>query len=148
MEILQGFAYVDNYPGGRLQEYRPYQQFGLGHVLLKQVQVLHRLRTEQRFIEHIDGTANRLRYMLRLARPFRNSDWYLVASDELFINLNTINNGPIAGIDQNRLYGGLGRQINRKLRVEAGYQFQYVNRADPTADKAAHQLMTQVFVSL
>ncbi len=148
IEILQGFAYVNNYPPTRLEEFRPYQQVGVGHVLFKRFQTLHRLRSEQRFIQHRDGVANRLRYLLRIATPFRNTDWYLVTSDELFINLNSLENGPNAGIDQNRLYGGIGRQINRKLRVEAGYQFQYVNRTDPTADKAAHQLMTQAFISL
>lgn len=147
-EVYQGYAYIHNYPGKDVQENRIYQQAGVGHVLFKRIQVLHRLRTEQRFIENRDGCANRVRYMLRLATPIRNTRWYLATYNELFVNLNSLDGGPNAGIDQNRLYGALGRQVNQKLRLEVGYQYQYVNRSDPTADKANHQLMTQAYISL
>jgi len=148
IEAYQGYAYINNYNPSRLQESRSYQQFGVGHVLFNRVQVLHRVRTEQRFIEYRDECSNRFRYMLRFAMPIRNTRWYLVAADELFVNLNTIDDGPIAGFDQNRLYGALGRQISKRYRVEVGYQYQHVNKADPTADKANHVLMTQAFISL
>jgi hypothetical protein len=148
MEGYVGYAYVNDYLPTRVQENRIYQQFGYGQVLFKRIQVLHRIRTEQRFFNDREGCANRLRYMLRLATPIPNTRWYVVTSDELFINTNSLNDGPNAGIDQNRLYGALGRQVNRKLRLEVGYQLQYTNRSEPIVDKANHQLMTQAFISL
>lgn len=148
IEFYQGYNYQNNFRPTRIQENRSYQQLGVGHVLFKRLQVLHRMRSEQRFFEDREGCAVRLRYMLRFATPIRSTSWYLVTSDELFINLNSLSEGPNAGFDQNRLYGGLGRQINQKVRFEVGYQYQHVNRSDPTADKASHQLMTQTFISL
>lgn len=146
--FFQGYTYVNFYRADRIQEHRSYQQAGLGHVLFDRIQVLHRLRAEQRFIERTDGCANRLRYLLRMARPIKDSRWYLVTSDELFVNLNSVNGGPQAGFDQNRLYGGLGRQLNNKLRFEVGYQFQYISQPNPLAEKANHVLMTQTYISL
>lgn len=148
IEAYAGYAYVNDWIPTHVRENRTYQQFGYGQVLFKRIQVLHRFRTEQRFFSDREGCSSRLRYMLRLATPIRNTKWYVVASDELFINTNSLSSGPNAGIDQNRLYGALGRQINQKVRVEIGYQWQLINRSDPIPDKANHQLMTQAFISL
>ena len=148
LEAYAGYAYVNDYQPSRVQENRVYQQFGVGQVMFKRIQVLHRLRTEQRFFNNREGCAVRMRYLLRFATPIPSTRWYVVTSDELFVNLNSLNDGPDAGIDQNRLYAGLGRQVNRKLRLETGYQYQHVNNTDPDADKASHQLITQAFISL
>ena len=72
---------------------------------------------------------------------------YLVAYDELFVNVNSLRGGPEAGIDQNRLFAGIGRQINEKMRAEIGYQLQYINRSDPFDDRGKHVLLTQVFLN-
>ncbi len=146
IEFFQGYAWVQTWNPRYIAEQRTYQQLGIGHVLFKRLQVLHRLRTEQRFIEHKHGVANRGRYLLRFARPIGNTEFYLVGSDELFVNFNSLEGGPIRGIDQNRLYGGVGRQISRYLRAEIGYQWQYVNVADPIDDISSNALMTQFFV--
>lgn len=148
IEVYAGYAYVNDWIPTHIRENRVYQQFGYGQVLFKRLQVLHRFRTEQRFFSDREGCSSRLRYMLRLATPIRNTRWYVVAADELFINTNSLSSGPNSGIDQNRLYGALGRQINQKVRVEVGYQWQLINRTDPIPDKANHQLMTQAFISL
>lgn len=141
-----GYCWVANFQPVFLQEQRLWQQLGFGYKVGKRLAVLHRLRMEERFIQHTDNqTAARLRYMLRLVLPVRGR-WYLVGYDELFINLNSVENGPVRGIDQNRVFGGIGRQINDHLRIEAGYQQQYVQRQDPTADKANHILLTQFFI--
>ncbi len=88
----------------------------------------------------------RARYLLRFALPLK---WrlYAVVSDELFVNLNSVENGPLRGIDQNRLYAGIGRQMSNQVRMEVGYQQQYVNASDPTDDRANHILMTQLFLT-
>ena len=102
-----GYAWIDNFQPHR-QEHRVWQQLGYGKVLFGRLQTLNRLRLEERMIEYTNGEcAVRGRYMLRLAVPLKGR-WYAVASDELFVNFNTVENGPTAGIDQNRLYAALG----------------------------------------
>lgn len=145
LAFYSGYAYVGNFLPTYVYENRVYQQLGYGHVLRKRLQVLHRIRTEQRFFSNRDGVSNRLRYLLRFAYPIKDTLFYLVASDELFVDLNSIPGGPNAGIDQNRLYAALGRQLNDHMRAEIGYQLQYINRDDPFDDRAAHVLMTQMF---
>lgn len=147
IDFYQGFAIIGNFIPKYVQERRIYQQIGVGHVIKNRLQVFHRFRNEQRLIQTRNGTANRMRYMLRLAYPLRNTRWYLVGYDELFVNLNSLKGGPNRGIDQNRLFAGVGRQINKRLRTEIGYQFVYVNRDDPFDDKAEHVLLTQVFIN-
>ncbi len=145
--FYQGYAYVSNFLPTYVYENRIYQQLGMGNVIRKRLQVFQRFRSEQRMFQTRSGVSNRLRYMLRLAYPIRNTYFYLVASDELFVNVNSLKGGPVAGIDQNRLYAGLGRQINKNMRAEVGYQLQYINRDDPFDDRAKHALMTQVFLN-
>jgi len=69
IEFFQGYAWIQAWIPRYIQEQRVYQQLGIGHVLFNKIQVLHRFRTEQRFIQRRNGCAVRLRYMLRLARP-------------------------------------------------------------------------------
>lgn len=143
-----GHVWVGNFQPQFLTENRIFQQLGFGHSLGKRLQVLHRARLEERFIQDTGGDCSmRARYLLRLALPLKKK-FYAVVSDELFVNLNTVGNGPVSGIDQNRIYAGIGRQMNNSLRLEVGYQQQYVNKTDPTDDKANHILVTSVFVSL
>ncbi|MBX9939749.1 MAG: DUF2490 domain-containing protein [Candidatus Obscuribacterales bacterium] len=141
-----GHVWVSNYPD-HTHEQRIFQQFGVGHVLFKRLEVLHRTRLEERFIQNTNGACSmRARYLLRFALPLK---WrlYAVVSDELFVNLNSVENGPLRGIDQNRLYAGIGRQMSNQVRMEVGYQQQYVNASDPTDDRANHILMTQLFLA-
>ncbi len=143
-----GHVWVGNFQPEFLKENRVFQQLGFGHVIRKRLQVLHRARLEERFIQNTDGECSmRARYMLRFALPLKER-FYAVVSDELFVNLNTVPNGPLRGIDQNRIYAGIGRQMNNKMRLEVGYQQQYVNRSDPTDDRANHILVTSLFLSL
>lgn len=146
IEIFGGYAWINNYVPNYIQENRIYQQLGVSHVIRKRIQVLHRIRNEQRFFEHKDGVSNRLRYQLRLAHPIGKTKNYVVGSNELFVNLNTLRGGPNAGIDQNRLFLGIGRQFSEHVRAEIGYQFQYVNVNDPFDDKGAQQLITQMYL--
>jgi hypothetical protein len=57
--------------------------------------------------------------------PFGSSEWYGLASNEVFVNLNDGREGPHDGFEQNRLNLGLGRHFFGRLRVEGGDSFQY-----------------------
>lgn len=109
--------------------------------------VQNRLRFEERFIPGLD-TAYRLRYLLRGLKQVGESSWYAVASDEIFLNLNSVASaGPRSGIDQNRLFGGIHYKASDQLRIEGGYMFNVVNRPEPLQDRFNHNLVLTLFVS-
>ena len=89
----------------------------------------HRYRFEQRFVES-DFKA-RLRYFLALKIPLAKaktseedgeekqpSKFYLSAYNEIFLNTKS------SVFDRNRVYGGLGYQLSKNVRIEAGYMNQ------------------------
>jgi hypothetical protein len=69
-------------------------------------------------------------------------------SDELFVNVNQLTGAPRAGVDQNRLFVGVGRHIGEKVRVEGGYQMQLINRRNPTPDRLNHVILVSLFATL
>ena len=51
-------------------------------------------------IENTDGTAVRARTMLRDDFPLPDAqEWAIVVYDEIFLNVNTVGNGPASGFD-------------------------------------------------
>lgn len=104
---------------------------------LKRLKFFNRLRLEERLIEHLHGTAVRLRYRLYLLRPLYKQYLQLVASNELFINLNSVNNGPRKGIDENRFFAGFRIRPLKYTACEIGYMQQYLKR-DLVQDQLNH----------
>ncbi len=126
--VLLGYGYIlsENYIGSTdekisVNEHRIYQQF-VAKQSIGSVNLQHRYRFEQRFVE--DDFKMRLRYFLGVNIPLcvqeeNPSKWYLSAYNEIFLNTES------AVFDRNRLYGGLGYNINKNIRVEAGYMNQF-----------------------
>ena len=83
----------------------------------------NRLRIEERFIENTEGVAVRGRYRLRMDYPLADPAWHLVASNEVFLNLNSVEGGPSRGFDQNRLFGGFDLYFSHRFHVETGLQW-------------------------
>ena len=82
----------------------------------------HRYRFEQRFVE--SDFKMRFRYFLGLKVSLQNNEdgnnpLYLSAYNEIFLNTKS------AIFDRNRLYGGLGYQFSKQLRLEIGYMNQF-----------------------
>lgn len=127
--LLLGYAYIlsQNYLPNEedkveLGEHRIYQQFitrqSIGRLLLQ-----HRYRFEQRFIA--DDLRLRFRYFLALNIPLNQAlmgpkTWYISAYNEIFLNTEA------NVFDRNRLYAGLGYQLNPKFRAELGYMNQFL----------------------
>lgn len=126
--LLLGYGYIlsENYVGDTDQkvsvnEHRIFQQF----TTKQNVGVLdlsHRYRFEQRFVE--DDFKMRFRYFLGLKIPLQNkadgnNPLYLSAYNEIFLNTKS------EIFDRNRLYGGLGYQFSKQLRLELGYMNQF-----------------------
>lgn len=109
-----------------VNEHRIYQQ-----VITKQstgkLKLQHRYRFEQRFVEDIFKL--RFRYFLGLNFPLWQKEEspkevYLSIYNEIF--LNTKQNV----FDRNRLYGGIGFRLNKKIRFEFGYMNQFLSNGN------------------
>lgn len=127
--LLLGYGYIEskNYAVGqeekiKIDEHRIFQQFITRHRL-SSVFLQHRFRLEERFIER--DFKLRFRYFLAANIPLNrvemtNKTLYISAYNELFLNTtNSI-------FDRNRVYGGLGYQLNPRLRFELGYMNQFL----------------------
>lgn len=114
---------------------------------IKRLSIINRTRLEQRFFNTTGGTGNRLRHMVKLNLGLYRQ-LYLTTSNELFLNLNSVNNGPQRGVDQNRFFAGIGLKSYKGSRIEAGYQYQYVNRSDEFDDQGNHAILIQTFIGL
>ncbi len=113
----------------------------------KKLTLTNRARLEERFMEGVDGVAMRFRDRLQVSYPLGEAGrWYLLASDEIFVNLNSPENGPHAGYGQNRAFAGLGRKLGRHASVEGGYQLQHTERPQ-APDALTHAILMRLNLS-
>lgn len=132
--LWAGYAFI---PGNRprssdnIAEHRIWQQFTWGaQQPVMGFTLSTRTRLEQRTIESADDTGWRFRQLVKLVRPLDDeSRWYLSLWNELFVHLNDTDWGADSGIDQNRVFAGIGLTTSPQARVEVGYMNQYVDRA-------------------
>jgi hypothetical protein len=128
--VLLGYGYIlsENYISNSdnkatINEHRIFQQFTATQTFGK-VKLSHRYRFEQRFVE--SDFKMRFRYFLSLNIPInimQNNKYYLSAYNEIFLNTKT------SVFDRNRLYGGIGYNINTAIRIEVGYMNQFFERS-------------------
>lgn len=126
-----GYGFIRSEPEGSndnqaaTTENRIYQE-----ALLRQgigrVRLTHRFRYEQRFIRDRDF---RTRYRLAIfintplnQKSMAKNAVYLALYNEVFINGQKINGGPI--FDRNRVYAAVGYMLGDKLGLQAGYMSQ------------------------
>ena len=124
LKLGLGFDYLYSFPDSESSEYRPWQSIGWNQSLFGRP-VANRLRLEERLFDDGDGAQFRARYRIGIRRPFANRDWYYRASNELFVNLNSQDDGSERGFDQDRAYVAIGRNLSPGLRAEFGYQLTY-----------------------
>lgn len=128
LNFLLGYGYIlsENYVGQgnvkeSVHEHRVFQQLVTKQLWWGRTTASHRYRFEQRWAG--ENFKSRFRYMLSLRFPIAVSfvdkeKLYFSAYNEIFLNTeNKI-------FDRNRVYGGVGVQINKSFRVEAGYMTQ------------------------
>jgi hypothetical protein len=118
-----GYAWVAKPPGpGITHEHRIWQQLSATLPAAGQWTPSLRLRLEQRFQDGWSDSSHRLRTMGRFVRPLNDSrSWSLATWDELFVTFDDTDSGPWQGVDQNRLFAGVLRQLNPKTGLEFGY---------------------------
>ena len=158
LSIWQGYAWVGNFNQSHkppqspfFEESRIYQQI-LYARKFEFFKITSRTRLEERWIEHVDGSAVRFRTALRGMYPLPMApEWALVASDEIFVNLNTVGTrGPAAGFDQNRVFVGINKTFSKYFNMDFGYQNQLLNsRTIPNlANQMNHVILFQFFINL
>ena len=104
-----------------INEHRIFQQF-TSKQKVGIISINHRYRFEQRFVE--DDYTMRFRYFLGLNIPLVKEDddskkIYLAAYNEIFLNTES------SIFDRNRVYGGIGYNLNKNIRLELGYMNQF-----------------------
>lgn len=161
VSIWQGYAWVGNFNQKHtppqspfFEENRIYQQINYAHKF-PALNTLSRARLEERWIEGAAGTAVRLRLMLRGLYPLPIApEWGVVSYDEVFINLNTVDQvqsrGPAAGFDQNRFFIGINRTFSKYFNMDFGYQNQLLNsRSIPNlANQMNHVILLNFYINL
>ena len=83
---------------------------------LGKLNMQHRYRFEQRFLNTTNGTPtrHRFRYRLQLTHPL-SPKWFVIVFDEIFLNLQE------PTFDQNRLFLALGYNLSERVSVQTGY---------------------------
>jgi len=106
-----------------------------------------RNRLEERFLPHNSDPSIRWRTRFRVEQLIPGwSPWSVIASEEIFVNLNdNSNNAQLqAGAQQNRLYVGIGYRFAPEVQVETGYLYQHVWKNPPSADQNNNIWMTNL----
>lgn len=108
----------------------------------------HRFRQEQRFIEDAAGPSNRTRYLLRGSYPLSQSQKFgLTGYNEIFVNLNSEDNGPKAGFDRDRYFLG-PYFIEGPVRYEVGYLGEVAQTFDEDGGRVINALMIMAFMKM
>lgn len=116
------YDYNDLSAGPLNTERRLWQQLVINQYLAR-IKFEHRYRIEQRWFTYRDGSnpyRNRIRYRLNTFLPINNrtitqKTFFLSAYDEVFLNPK----GPV--FERNRLYAGVGYQLDKNWILQAGW---------------------------
>lgn len=156
-DVTLGYLFTQthtNIPGAAdhtATEHRIWQQYIHKHKISK-VNVSHRFRLEQRFIERHNADdlfAQRFRYFARfllpLAKEVQNFEHgvFVALQNEIFLNIHHKNdlNGHV--FDQNRAYAATGYRFSKHIDAEAGYMNQSVKGA--SANTSNHIIQVAVY---
>ena len=135
--VLLGYGFIRTEPYIPLtdeklviNEHRIFEQF-ITKQQFGRVNIQHRYRFEQRFIE--ENFKMRLRYFLSLNVPINKKTMdknaiYASAYNEIFINTEAEPNF----FDRDRIYGGLGYCFNKSLKMEVGVMSQILTNSSRT----------------
>ena len=146
--LWAGYAWIRTSPetGNDFDEHRFWQQWTAAPSI-GDWRFQHRSRFEQRWQETGDDVGLRWRQFARGQKILSHCpQWSLVLWDEIFFHLNDTDWGAATGLDQNRVFVGLGykRCPRAAGRIEVGYLNQLINRKGE-ADDMNHILAINYF---
>ncbi len=148
LSVWLGYGYIPVFAeaGKVVNEHRLWQQL-LWSSEFDRFSFTSRSRLEQRFIEGAGVTAWRYRQFVRLAHPLaRPLPLSLVLWDEAFVHLNSASPTIQTGLDQNRIFAGLGWQVTQPARIEIGYLNQFIDT--PSLNRIHHIFSLNLFLNL
>lgn len=142
-----GFVWSSLHEPSYTPEYRPYQELGW-KLPGKDLEVAPsiRLRLEQRVLHAVDPVSWRLRVRPMFEVPIASvgaMPLALVVWDEVFVNLNDVEEGPREGYQQNRAFAGLSLKLVPEVELQVGYMNQHRNHWGRT-DEMGHTLWIQL----
>lgn len=106
-----------------------------------------RNRLEERFLAHNADPSIRWRTRIRVEQLIPDwTPWSIIASEELFIDLNDNANNPQlqAGVQQNRAYLGVDYRFAPEVQVETGYLYQHIWKNPPPDDQDNNVWMSNI----
>lgn len=144
--IGQGYAWVPNFSGDRLlNENRLWQQIDY-HNKINNYNFFAWMRLEERFLEGTDSVSIRDRLRVGIKHPlFKLKTWKWIVFDELWINLNDVQNGPSIGIDESWIFTGVEKTFNKHVSANFGYMLNYLNR---DIDQLQHAIRLHLNINL
>ncbi|TKB95943.1 DUF2490 domain-containing protein [Pedobacter cryophilus] len=119
-----------------LSENMIWEQFSM-HQNINNINVISRIRLEQRFIEQQSSNifTQRIRFFVRTVIPITkskpkgfNKGTYIALQEEAFFNVQNKNKLNTHFYDQNRISLNLGYKFNQKVNLEVGYLHQSIHR--------------------
>jgi hypothetical protein len=149
LSIWQGYTWVGTYRPRFSEEHHSIQQL-IYRRQFPSFKLFSRFMLEERVIGQADGTAVRVRTMMRVDIPIPQAhEWAFVLSNETLVNVNSVRNGPQEGLDENRFVAAMNRQMTDQISMDAGYQMQAQNKATSgLVNQITHILLVQFFINL
>lgn len=153
--ISGGYGWIISYPYGsqpiaaQTHENRLWQQVNL-KAQYGAIQIQHRYRLEQRFIDTI--YRQRIRYRAQCIIPLQKT--YIAQGKGLFMNVNDevfLGFGKGIGkniLDQNRLIAAVGYKFSPRMNMQIGYLNQFVIKSNGVQMERNHTLWTNVVYNL
>lgn len=141
--LAAGYVHNPQYSGGdfTVMEHRAREQVTLDNlVAIGRGRLSARLRMEQRWREHADGTGWRMRPYVKFSLPLgKGSKTSLTLSNETFINLNSTAFQRQDGLDRIRSLIAINTPLTRSVSLEVGYlnQHGFVRGGEDTDDHVA-----------
>ena len=142
-----GYVRVDTWPFNSNRFRKFYENRAFQEFLIKtkwgKIKINHRFRLEQRWITRDEtGTdySNRARYKLGITHPLNSKTIapgtnFIKAFNEIFVDFDRLGywfdlEGDRIGLNQNRLYAGVGRQLTALSNFQIGLMWQHRPQAD------------------
>ena len=125
LNVWGGYAEITKFSNGaRSHEHRYFEQL-LWTSPASGGSLSLRTRFEQRDIDGNNKIAYRLREQARYSHPFApKSPYSFIGYEEIFLHVNrTVKYAR--GLDQNRVFAGIGRAVGSRGRLEIGYLNHY-----------------------
>jgi hypothetical protein len=148
LSVAAGYVRVDTWPYDdepykKFHENRSYQDFVIKSKWGERVGVQNRFRLEQRWIttqQYGVEYSNRIRYMLSFNIPIsqnkeRNTSNYVAVFNEIFLDFDRFDywfdrDAGKSGLNQNRLYAGVGHRFSSNSALQLGLLWQHRPNSD------------------